>query len=601
MAVAALVLGAGTSTTTSPAVLAVHEFDPVPDTPAPASLAVPAAATAADTFALHSDPGAPYTIYLDFSGYKLLGTLWNTLQSILMPILNVPAWDPDGNGATFAPDELSRIHEIWERVAADYAPFNVDVTTEDPGSAALIKSGTTDHAYGVRALILGSDSASQAVYAKVCNSACGGIAFQPSFGSTDLTPALIFASALGPNDPTYVADAASHEIGHTLGLSHDGLYPSGSSSHQEYYPGKSGWGPLMGDPYAMPLSQWSNGNYANASNTEDDVTIIKNILGLRPDESGDGPSAAVPLGDGNGFITSRGDVDTYALGQCSGTVQIAASPSAIGTDLDIDLQLLNAAGDVLAESDPVMKVMSWSSASGLDATISTSVPSGAYYVRIDGGGAPANNPYDDYGSLGAYQISASGGCSPTVAEGAPSAPLSVVATPTTTSALTLSWRPPVDAAGSAVTGYQISLGGTTLDVGVSIRSHVFSGLSRDTSYVATVAAVNAAGVGVPSGAAARTAASTAVRPSRVTSLAASWHSGGRYLRVGWGAPTYNGGTAVLRYRINVDGRALGTVSAKHTAVLVRNLRRGRHVIKVRAVNAVGASAVVRRVVRVPRH
>ncbi|GAB3851984.1 hypothetical protein GCM10028801_02370 [Nocardioides maradonensis] len=595
VAVAALLSGPGGP----PVGGRVTEWDPAPDVPAPVSLAVPVATTAADTFALHSDPGAPYTIYLDFVGFKLSGTLWNTLGSILTPTVTVPPWDPDGNGSSFAADELSRVQEIWERIAADYASFDVDVTTEDPGTAALVKSGSTDHQYGVRALFLGTDSASSTVYARVCNSACGGIAFQPSFGLADLTPALIFTASLGPNDPKFVADAASHEIGHTLGLSHDGLYPAGSAAHQEYYPGRGGWGPIMGDPYSMPMSQWSNGSYANASNTEDDVAVIRSTLGLRPDESGDGPAAAAALGDGTGYITGRSDVDTYALGQCSGSLRVSAAPTAVGTDLDIDLQLLDASGTVVAENDPGLQVQSYDTAGGLGAAITASVSAGAYYVRVDGGGATANNPYDDYGSLGAYQVSLSGGCAPSVAAGTPGAPRSVVASAARDrAAVTVTWQPPTDATG--VTGYRVQLGGSTVTVGAAERSHTFTGLALGTDYVASVAAVNGAGVGVPSGASARTIASLATVPGHVRNLVTRWHTGGRYLRVGWRAPAYDGGTAVTGYRISVDGRVIGTVGGARRAVTVRNLHRGRHVVTVRARNAVGTSTAVRRAVRV-RH
>jgi hypothetical protein len=43
-----------------------------------------------------------------------------------------PAYDTDGNPATFSADELGSILAIWRGVSEDYAPFDVDVTTEEP-------------------------------------------------------------------------------------------------------------------------------------------------------------------------------------------------------------------------------------------------------------------------------------------------------------------------------------------------------------------------------------------------------------------------------------------------------------------------------------
>ena len=45
-----------------------------------------------------------------------------------------PAWDPGGNAAAFDDAERTAIQTIWQSVAEDYAPFDVDVTTADPGA-----------------------------------------------------------------------------------------------------------------------------------------------------------------------------------------------------------------------------------------------------------------------------------------------------------------------------------------------------------------------------------------------------------------------------------------------------------------------------------
>jgi hypothetical protein len=67
---------------------------------------------------------------------------------------------------------------------ADYAPFDVDVTTFDPGDAAL-------QGVGQKAVIF-SDASS--VF-----SSAGGIAFIGSFGQR--TPCFVAARNLGPNNP----------------------------------------------------------------------------------------------------------------------------------------------------------------------------------------------------------------------------------------------------------------------------------------------------------------------------------------------------------------------------------------------------------------
>jgi hypothetical protein len=45
---------------------------------------------------------------------------------------------------------------IWRNVAEDFAPWDVDVTTEDPGVEGLRRSGSTDLAFGIRVAIGGS-------------------------------------------------------------------------------------------------------------------------------------------------------------------------------------------------------------------------------------------------------------------------------------------------------------------------------------------------------------------------------------------------------------------------------------------------------------
>jgi hypothetical protein len=58
-----------------------------------------------------------------------------TPDSLLLVVLLSTA--QDGNTADWSAAELSNILAIWRAVAEDYAPFDVDVTTEEPVGVAL--------------------------------------------------------------------------------------------------------------------------------------------------------------------------------------------------------------------------------------------------------------------------------------------------------------------------------------------------------------------------------------------------------------------------------------------------------------------------------
>src|SRR5262245_38790122 len=75
--------------------------------------------------ALFSRPGAPATLYLDFDGN--VEKQWGTRVNVV-----TPPYDTDGNNAAFSAAEIAAIDEIWSRVAEDYAPFNINVTTVPP-------------------------------------------------------------------------------------------------------------------------------------------------------------------------------------------------------------------------------------------------------------------------------------------------------------------------------------------------------------------------------------------------------------------------------------------------------------------------------------
>ncbi len=89
------------------------------------------------TFFLHSKPGASKVIYLDFDGFTLPATTaWSGMAN-----MNVGGYNTSGD-ASFTNAEQDVIQSVWQRVAEDYAAFDVDVPTEDPADAAITRSGS---------------------------------------------------------------------------------------------------------------------------------------------------------------------------------------------------------------------------------------------------------------------------------------------------------------------------------------------------------------------------------------------------------------------------------------------------------------------------
>ncbi len=380
----------------------------VVDPAAPASVgrAAPVRARAvaplARTFRLHSNPAARRTIYLDVDGTSVRGTAWNDQVGVRSG--SHRGWDPGNNGGKFSPRERRLVQSLWARVAEDYAPFAVDVTTEPPRDDRIHRSTKRDRVFGTRVLI----SESRDAHTTICDRQCGGVSFLNVFSAVGRThrrhqPAWVFPAGLG-NDLKAVAEAATHEAGHTFGLVHDGGLLT------DYYQGHGAWAPIMGAAYFRPITQWSKGNYTLATAHQDDVSIIAHRgAPFRRDEAGSQRrSAARRVPAGAAYISKRSDVDVFRLGHCAGRIRVKARTARISPNLDIRLRLLSAR-QVVDTSDPASGRITRDRASGLNATVRQKSRPGTYYVAVDGvGRGDASTSYDDYGSLGAYRLSVTG-------------------------------------------------------------------------------------------------------------------------------------------------------------------------------------------------
>lgn len=375
---------------------------------APTATAAPqpqqALAPLTDTFLLHSKPGASKTIYLDFNGHVLTGTAWNVGTS---DPINAPAWTTDADPSTFNDSERTSIQYIWQRVAEDFAPFDVDVTTELTSEASLTRTSTSDAVYGIRVLV-------SAISSAVGFPSSGGVSYVGIFNDVGefYKPSLVFPERLG-NSEKNIAEAASHEAGHALGLHHDGRI----SPAEDYYTGQGIWAPIMGVGYSKSLVQWSRGEYTSANNTEDDLTIIASYLGYRADDHGNTLSTATYFPTSTtisttGIITTRNDTDVFAISSGPGNLLLNINPQSRSANLDVLAELRDAAGNLIATSNPL---------GALNASFNLNVAAGTYFVSVRGTGEgdPATTGYSSYGSLGQYVLTG------TVPASGPQAPVAV--------------------------------------------------------------------------------------------------------------------------------------------------------------------------------
>ncbi|MFO7628317.1 MAG: hypothetical protein R6W06_02140 [Prochlorococcaceae cyanobacterium] len=374
------------------------------------------------TFFLHSNPTANHTIYLDFDGHSMASSQWENGGALQLR----PFYSDFSSSTT-----LLEIQRIWQRMVEDFAPFNVNVTTQEPNTEDLRKSGTGDSRWGLRMAF--TYNTNLATGNPITNAGGGGTAYYNSFNwSTDDV-------ALGFNRGEYAAaETGSHEVGHAINLRHDG---GTYGSNATYYEGHGGtgptsWGTIMGAAFIgnrENLTTWSKGEYIGANNTQDDLYTITNGNGFsyRADDHGNSAATATLLQGVSfsqfGIIERNTDIDWFRFDTGSGNVTLNITNAsrvfvadglggytteyltARGPNLDISASLYHSDGTWISTSNPLDQITASFSNLYLEA--------GSYYLAVDGVGVgdPYSNPpsgYTDYASLGQYMVN--GTVQPTV-------------------------------------------------------------------------------------------------------------------------------------------------------------------------------------------
>lgn len=332
----------------------------------------------------NSYPSAAAVIFLDFDGHTVSGTSWN---------FNGPIYC---GGSGLNPTQIA---EVFNRVAEDYRPFTINVTTDSTKYLSAPVNQRTRVVITVTSDWYGS---------------AGGVSFLSSFTWGDNTPCFVFSALLGYKTKN-VAEAASHEAGHTLGLRHQSSYDANCVKTSDYNTGvgtgELSWAPIMGVGYSRNLTTWYNGPSSLSctafQNDLDVITSLQNGITYRSDYQPTSFSTAPPQAFSNdqfttsSIIVKNTDEDMFKFSLPSLKLfQLSAIPFNVGlgnagANLDLKVSLYNSSQALLN---------TYSSSSSLSVIVDTSLAAGTYYFKVQGVG---NSFAPSYAILGSYSVQGS--------------------------------------------------------------------------------------------------------------------------------------------------------------------------------------------------
>ena len=318
-----------------------------------------------DVTKLESRPGSTYVYYLNLA----------EVMDGTTPINGVSKTD---------------IYRMWQAVTDQFSSLQLNVTTnlavyEAAKEANILRTGTMDFP--------NEDGRSWA-YIGGFGSPWGGKVYRDA--------------AYGGDYGYGSGRTAAHEVGHVMGLGHDG-----GTGGVEYFEGIPAfqWVPIMGnfwfgDGWQHPLYTFSKGEYNTANNQQDDFTVMTVDEGVPYAVDSNPQSKALVLGlDGDispvqnfGQIERNTDTDTFTFSlNSAGSLNLRIEPIEFLSMLDVDATIYNSANVAVAQSN--LSVDRSAEFVGLN------LAAGAYKLVIKGGaeGTPQDG-FSNYSSVGYYAM-----------------------------------------------------------------------------------------------------------------------------------------------------------------------------------------------------